>query len=93
MIRNRTTVKPKPGLFLQPFVVAQLSGTLIEAVVEGSEVTASEYAGTSWLGVVGGATPTDLARDLYHRYVADLPDSRDLHFIRSLVTWVLQRSH
>jgi DNA-binding MarR family transcriptional regulator len=37
---------------------------LIEAVVEGSEVTASEYAVTSWLGVVGGATPTDLARDL-----------------------------
>ena len=64
MIRNRTTVKVKPGLFLQPFVVAQLSGAMIEAVVEGSEVTASEYAVTSWINVVGGATPTELAEDL-----------------------------
>jgi geranylgeranyl diphosphate synthase type II len=29
----------------------------------------------------------------FDQYVADLPDGRDLHFIRSLVTWVLQRSH
>jgi DNA-binding MarR family transcriptional regulator len=62
MIRNRTTVKP--GLFLQPFVVSQLSGTLIEQIVEGSEVTASEYAVTSWLNVVGGATPGELSREL-----------------------------
>jgi DNA-binding MarR family transcriptional regulator len=62
MIRNRTTVKP--GLFLQPFVVAQLSGALIEEIVEGSEVTAPEYAVTSWLNVVGSATPGQLAREL-----------------------------
>ena len=62
MIRNRTTVKP--GLFLQPFVVAQLSGALIAEIVEGSDVTASEYAVTSWLNVVGSATPGELARDL-----------------------------
>jgi DNA-binding MarR family transcriptional regulator len=62
MIRNRTTVKP--GLFLQPFVVSQLSGTLIEQIVEGSEVTASEYAVTSWLNVVGSATPGELSREL-----------------------------
>jgi DNA-binding MarR family transcriptional regulator len=62
MIRNRTTVKP--GLFLQPFVVSQLSGALIEEIVEGSEVTASEYAVTSWVNVVGSATPGELARDL-----------------------------
>jgi DNA-binding MarR family transcriptional regulator len=62
MIRNRTTVKP--GLFLQPFVVAQLAGALVSEIVEGSEVTASEYAVTSWLNVVGGATPGDLAREL-----------------------------
>jgi DNA-binding MarR family transcriptional regulator len=64
MIRNRTTVKAKPGLFLQPYVVAQLSGALIEAIVEGSEVTAREYAVTSWLNVVQSATPTQLAHDL-----------------------------
>ena len=64
MMRNRTTVKPKPGLFLQPFIVSQLSGALIEAVVEGSDVTASEYAVTSWLNVVEVATPGELARDL-----------------------------
>jgi DNA-binding MarR family transcriptional regulator len=62
MVRTRTTVKP--GLFLQPFVVSQLSGTVIEQVVEGSDVTASEYALTSWLNVVVSATPTELARDL-----------------------------
>jgi DNA-binding MarR family transcriptional regulator len=62
MIRNRTTVKP--GLFLQPFVVAQLSGALIAEIVDGSDVTASEYAVTSWLNVVGSATPGELARDL-----------------------------
>jgi DNA-binding MarR family transcriptional regulator len=62
MIRNRTTVKP--GLFLQPFVVSQLSGTLIEQIVEGSDVTASEYAVTSWLNVVGSATPGELSREL-----------------------------
>ena len=62
MIRNRTTVKP--GLFLQPFVVSQLAGALVSEIVEGSEVTASEYAVTSWLNVVGGATPGDLAREL-----------------------------
>jgi DNA-binding MarR family transcriptional regulator len=61
MIRNRTTVKAAPGLFLQPFIVAQLSGAIIESVVEGSEVTATEYAVTSWLNVVGGATPTELS--------------------------------
>ena len=53
-----------PGLFLQPFVVAQLSGAVIVDVVEGSEVTATEYALTSWLKVVGDATPTELAGDL-----------------------------
>lgn len=61
-MRNRTTVKP--GLFLQPFVVSQLSGALIAEIVAGSEVTASEYALTSWLNVVGSATPGELARDL-----------------------------
>ena len=64
MLRNRTTVKVQPGLFLQPFVVSQLSGTVVVGVVEGSEITATEYALTSWLNVVGDATPTELARDL-----------------------------
>ncbi len=64
MLRDRTTVKVRPGLFLQPFVVTQLSGEVIVAVVEGSEVTATEYAVTSWLNIVGSATPTELSRDL-----------------------------
>lgn len=62
MLRDRTTVKP--GLFLLPHVVAQLSGALVVEVVEGSEVTATEYALTSWLAIQGRATPTDLAFDL-----------------------------
>ena len=64
MLRNRTTVKVQPGLFLQPYIVSQLSGAAIVAVVEGSEVTATEYALTSWLHIVGDATPTELAADL-----------------------------
>ncbi len=64
MLRNRTTVKIQPGLFLQPFVVSQLSGAVVVGVVEGSEVSATEYALTSWLKVVGGATPSELAADL-----------------------------
>src|SRR5258706_285521 len=64
MLRNRTTVKVQPGLFLQPYIVSQLSGAVVVAVVEGSEVTATEYALTSWLPIVGSATPTELARVL-----------------------------
>jgi DNA-binding MarR family transcriptional regulator len=64
MIRDRTTVKRRPGLFLQPYVLAQLSGTLIVQVVEGSEVTATEYALTSWLAVQRSATPSQLADEL-----------------------------
>jgi DNA-binding MarR family transcriptional regulator len=64
MLRDRTTVKVQPGLFLQPFIVTQLSGAVIVGVVEGSEVTATEYALTSWLNIVGDATPTELAHDL-----------------------------
>lgn len=33
-------------------------------VVEGSEVTATEYALTSWLGVQRKATPSELAQEL-----------------------------
>jgi DNA-binding MarR family transcriptional regulator len=64
MLRDRTTVKRRPGLFLQPYVVAQLSGALIVQVVEGSEVTATEYAVTSWLAVQRKATPSELAHEL-----------------------------
>ena len=64
MLRDRTTVKRRPGLFLQPFVVAQLSGTLIVQVVEGSDVTATEYALTSWLAVQRRATPSQLSQEL-----------------------------
>jgi DNA-binding MarR family transcriptional regulator len=64
MLRDRTTVKTQPGLFLQPFIVSQLSGAVIADVVAGSEVTATEFAVTSWLDIVGTATPTELATEL-----------------------------
>jgi DNA-binding MarR family transcriptional regulator len=64
MLRDRTNVKRRPGLFLQPYVVAQLSGRLIVQVVEGSEVTATEYALTSWLAVQRRSTPSQLAQEL-----------------------------
>jgi len=64
MVRPRTTVKPQPGLLLQPFVLTQLSSVLVGGIVEGSDVTGPEFAVTSWLAVVGGATPTELSADL-----------------------------
>ena len=57
------------GSSFSPSSSSQLSGAVIAAVVEGSEVTASEYALTSWLNIVGGATPTELAHG--SRPVAD----------------------
>ncbi|MGH2934822.1 MAG: MarR family winged helix-turn-helix transcriptional regulator [Gaiellaceae bacterium] len=49
---------------LQPHVVDQLVGRLIQRIVEGSGVTGPEYALTSWLNAVGSATPSDLADGL-----------------------------
>jgi DNA-binding MarR family transcriptional regulator len=64
MVRNRSIVNPRPGILLQPFVVSQLVGAVIEQVVEGSAVSPYEYAVHSWIVVKGGATPTELAREL-----------------------------
>jgi DNA-binding MarR family transcriptional regulator len=57
-------VKVQPGLLLQPYVVAQLAGAVVEQIVEGSGLTASEFAVTSWLNLHGSATPSQLAHDL-----------------------------
>jgi DNA-binding MarR family transcriptional regulator len=62
MVRTRTTVKP--GLLLQPVVLSQLAGRLVEAAIAGSDVAGVEFAVASWLGARGAATPTELARDL-----------------------------
>jgi len=68
MVRNRTTVKVEPrlqpGLFLQPFIVSQLVAAVIERVVEGSDVSAREYAVTSSVGVLRSVSPTELSRVL-----------------------------
>jgi DNA-binding MarR family transcriptional regulator len=64
MMRNRTTVKLQPGLFLQPFVVSQLVGAIIDRVVEGSGIAASEFAVASSVAAFGSVTPTELARAL-----------------------------
>ena len=62
MVRSRTTVKP--GLLLQPVVLSQLAGRLVEEAIADSEVAGVEFAVASWLGVRGQATPKDLSRDL-----------------------------
>ena len=64
MMRNRSTVKLEPGLFLQPFVISQLVGTVLEDVVDGSGISASEFAVTSSINILGSVTPTELARTL-----------------------------
>ncbi len=63
-MRNRSIVKVQPGILLQPFVVSQLVGAVIEHVVEGSAVSPYEYAVHSWIVVRGGGTPTEIAREL-----------------------------
>jgi DNA-binding MarR family transcriptional regulator len=62
MVRSRTTVKP--GLLLQPYVLSQLGGALIEQMLDGTHLTPSEFALTSWVNVNGDATPTELSVDL-----------------------------
>jgi DNA-binding MarR family transcriptional regulator len=57
-------MKIKPGLLLQPYVLAQLAGAIVDQAVSGSGVSAAEYAVTSWLNVRGGVTPSQLAHDL-----------------------------
>jgi DNA-binding MarR family transcriptional regulator len=64
MVRHRSTVKAQPGLFLQPFVVSQLVAEVVDHVIEGSGLVGSEYAVASWLNSIGGATPSELARQL-----------------------------
>jgi len=64
MVRNRSIVKVQPGILLEPFVISQLVGAVIEQVVEGSSVSPYEYAVHSWIVVRGGGTPTEIAREL-----------------------------
>ena len=64
MMRNRSTVKLQPGLFLQPFVVSQLIGAVLEDVVDGSGISSSEFAVTSSINIFVSVTPTELARTL-----------------------------
>ena len=64
MVRNRSNVKGRPGLFLQPHIVSELVGTLIGRIVEGSDLTGREFAVTSWLNLREPATPTSIAEDL-----------------------------
>jgi len=57
-------MKIKPGLLLQPYVLAQLAGSIVDQAVSGSGVTAAEFAVTSWLNIRGSVTPSQLAHDL-----------------------------
>ena len=61
MVRTRTTVKLTPGLFLQPYILDQLVGGLMQRIVGPSAVTGSEFAVTSCLDSIGSSTPTVLA--------------------------------
>jgi DNA-binding MarR family transcriptional regulator len=64
MVRARTHVEARPGLLLQPFVLDQLAGQLIEIILEGSGLVGNEFAVSSWLNIRGRATPSSLAADL-----------------------------
>jgi DNA-binding MarR family transcriptional regulator len=64
MMRNRSTVKLRPGLFLQPYVVSELVGRLIAGIVDGTDLSGREFAVTSWLNLRENATPTSIASEL-----------------------------
>jgi MarR family transcriptional regulator, temperature-dependent positive regulator of motility len=51
----------KPGLFLEPFVLSQLVGSVIAKVVEGSGLGGKDFAVASSLAVWSEATPSELA--------------------------------
>ena len=57
-------MEPRPGLFLQPFVVAQLVGALVADMLEGTGLSGAEFAVTSAIAIWPGITPTELARRL-----------------------------
>ncbi len=61
MVRDRSTVKLTPGLFLQPYVLDQLVGGLMQRIVGPSAVTGSEFAVTSSIDSFGSLTPSALA--------------------------------
>src|SRR5579859_1661407 len=50
-----------PGLFLQPFVVSQLVGSVVAQIVEGSGLTGTDFAVISSLAIWEASTPTELA--------------------------------
>ena len=54
----------RPGLFLQPFVVSQLVGSVIAEIVEGTGLSPTEFAVVSSLALWDDPTPTELARML-----------------------------
>ena len=53
-----------PGLFLQPFVVSQLVGSVIAEIVDGTGLSGTEFAVVSSLALWDDPTPTALARTL-----------------------------
>jgi len=59
-----STPEPRPGLFLQPFVVSQLVGEVVADLVRGSGVSGTEFAVMSAIAVWPGSTPTQLSRRL-----------------------------
>jgi DNA-binding MarR family transcriptional regulator len=52
----------RPGLFLQPFVVSQLVGSVVAQIVDGTGLAGTEFAVVSSLAVWEDASPTELAR-------------------------------
>ena len=62
MVRDRSTVKVAPGLFLQPYILDQLVSGLMLRIVGPSVVTGSEFAVTSCIDSLGPTTPTELAQ-------------------------------
>jgi DNA-binding MarR family transcriptional regulator len=60
----KLTAPFRPGLFLQPFVVSQLVGSVIAEIVEGTGLSGTEFAVVSSLALWDDPTPTALAHTL-----------------------------
>jgi DNA-binding MarR family transcriptional regulator len=54
----------RPGLFLEPFVVSQLVGSVIAEIVQGTGLSGTEFAVVSSVAIWDDPTPTALAHTL-----------------------------
>jgi DNA-binding MarR family transcriptional regulator len=68
MLRTGTSVKDdaarRQSILLQLFVLSQVTGQVVERIVDGTAITPNEFAVHSSVAALGPMTPTELSRHL-----------------------------